>query len=207
MQTCSGRNKSSLGRRGSWAWWYLQRPEELLLQGWSLGSSCAAPNQGTTEPQEPQGDVASPAQCELFRDLAGPALTHQSVHQTLSAPMWELSSWETSPFDVPAELQQARAELRSSGFNYRDFTTAESLGGLIIFTVAPAESRICPSTSSSSRCLHHTRCWSQPSCSFSPPQQSLFFHARSKLKFVTLSPSLVCIYLPELLSGPSQINK
>lgn len=128
LETCSGRNKSSLGGRGSWALWHLQSPEELLLQGWSLGWSCAAPNQSTTEPQ---GDVASPARCELLlRGSVGPPLTHRSEHQTLSALMWELSSWETSPFDVPAGLQQARAELQSLSFNYRDFTAAESLGGV-----------------------------------------------------------------------------
>lgn len=60
---------------------YLQSPEELgaskgplLLQGWSLGMSCAAQNKGTTERQEPEGDVASPAGCELlFRDFPGPS--------------------------------------------------------------------------------------------------------------------------------------
>lgn len=56
------------------------------------------------------GDVASPAQCELLlRDFAGPSLTHQSVHQALNSLVWELSSWETSPFDVQAAAGTGRA--------------------------------------------------------------------------------------------------
>lgn len=86
------------------------RAQRTPVQGWSLGLSCAAQNQGITEPQERQGDVASPAQCELLlRDFAGPSLTHQSVHQALNSLVWELDSWETSPFDVQAAAGIGRA--------------------------------------------------------------------------------------------------
>lgn len=128
-------------------------------------------------------------------------LSHRPVariktHQNLNSVTWDLSSWETPPFDVRAGLQQAEESWRSQSFNYCEAAALQlkAWGFLFIFAMAPAERRICPSVPVPPP--HATSIAPAPcACSFSKPQQKLFFSARSQWKFVTAAVWFVFIWL------------
>lgn len=125
--------------------------------------------------------------------------------------MWDLSSRETSPFDVRAGLQQAQPELAISGFNYWEAAALQlgAWGFLIIFAAAPAERRVCPSVST---LVPPPRAASVSPSLPAPPQnhstnfpsvpragQSLSLFPTVRFVFVWLS---LCLILYKLISNP-----
>lgn len=97
----------------------------LLLLRWSLWRRLCYPK-GRAPPSHrerrvPEGDASSPAQHKLLlRDFSGSLLLHTGLQCTSKPEFGDEGPvlMGNVSFDVQAGLQQAQAELASSGFNY-----------------------------------------------------------------------------------------